>query len=205
MNQSLISLTDKELITLFKNGNSNAFGILVQRHTQIMSITLLKILKDPMLVEDVMQDTFIKAMEALQRKDKEGYTESGTFRAWIINIGHNLAIDYFRKSKTRNTVNVPTIDGVEHFSPLVDHQNSVEDDIINSEVDYDIQVLMDKLDPEQREVINLRHFHGFSFKEITEYIGGGISINTCLGRMRYGLINLRKMINEVKSVGQKIL
>lgn len=206
MIQSLKTLPDKELVALFKDGNSAAFGILVQRHTETLSLNLFKILKDPMLVEDVMQDTFIKAMEAIQNRDN--YLENGTFRAWVIQIGHNLAIDYFRIKKRRDTFSVPTTDGLEgdsFFTPLVAPEKSPEEDIMNTETDYDIQLLMDELESEQREVIYLRHFQGFSFKEITEYIGGGISINTVLGRMRYGLINLRKKIEEVKSNGQKVM
>jgi RNA polymerase sigma-70 factor (ECF subfamily) len=205
MNRNLRSLPDKELIDLFKNGNADAFGVLVEKYTQTLSGTLFHLLKDPMLVEDFLQDTFIRAMTTIQ---KENYEDSGTFKAWLIRIGHNLVIDHFRAKKRRSVLNIPSTDGPDgnnYFVPLAGHDKSPEDDIISTETDYDIQVLMDELDPDQREVINLRHFHGFSFKEIADFIGDGISINTVLGRMRYGLINLRKRINEVKNEGQKIM
>ncbi len=206
MNRTLIPLGDKELILLFKQGNSDAFGVLIQRHTQSISSSLFHILKDTMLVEDVLQDAFLKAMEAIL---KDSYTDTGNFKAWLSQIGHNLAIDYFRKAKRRNTFNVPTSDGrgdgENFFTPLVDNEKSPEDEIVNLETDYDIQALLDELPKEQKEVVVLRHFHNLSFKEIAEYIGGGTSINTCLGRMRYGLINLRKRINEIKFQGQKIM
>lgn len=206
MNQNLISLDDKELVILFKGGNADAFGVLIQKHTQSLSYSLFRILKDTMLVDDVLQDTFLRAMEAIQ---KDTYTDIGNFRAWLAQIGHNLAIDYFRKVKRRNTFNVSTLDGSNegesYFTLLVDSEISPEDKFISLETDYDIQALIDQLPEEQREVIKLRHFHGFSFKEIADYIGGGVSINTCLGRMRYGLINLRKAINEIRFQGKKIM
>ena len=208
MSRNLKSLPDKELVALFKDGNSEAFGVLVEKYTQTLSATLFHLLKDPMLVEDFVQDTFIRVMTTIQREDREGYEDAGTFKAWLLRIGHNLVIDHFRAKKRRTVLNIPSTDGPDgnnYFIALAGHDKSPEDDIISTETDYDIQVLMDELDPDQREVINLRHFHGFSFKEIADFIGDGISINTVLGRMRYGLINLRKMINEVRSVGQKIM
>lgn len=206
MNSNLASLTDNELLILFQNGNSNAFGILANRHAKSVSFSIFTIVKDLPLVEDLMQDAFIKAMDAIQ---KGAYAETGTFKAWLIQIGHNLAIDYYRKNKRKKVDSVPTMDtsmdDAIYFKPLIANEPSPEDEIITLETGYELQSLLDKLPPEQKEVIILRHFHDFSFKEIADYIGGDISINTCLGRMRYALINLRKIIKEIEIDGQKVL
>ena len=199
MKQNLNQLSDDALIRLFTEKNKEAqeaFGALVKRHYKSI-LSSLQYLKDPILAEDLLQEGLIKAMKAIA---KGQYTEKGSFKAWIILICRNLAMDHFRMKKRQRTTSVPTMSpakGEEFlFKPLIDDEMSHEAKIISLECDYDIEELIDLLPSDQREVVLLRHFHEFSFKEIVDYIGGDISINTVLGRMRYALVNLRKIIQE---------
>ncbi len=207
MSKNLQSFDDKTLISIFIAGNPAAFGTIVERHQSYLSSVIFPILKDSMLTEDILQEAFIKAITTLQKGE---YDEQNVFRAWITRIAHNIAIDFIRKNRRHPTTyhaTVNEVDGSGHdfFTYVAGSEISPEDHMILSETEYDIQELMDSLPEEQREVINLRNFQNFSFKEIVDYIGGGISINTALGRHRYGLINLRKKIEDIRNVGQKVI
>lgn len=205
MNRDLRLLDDKTLVSLFLKGDSESFGVIVERHSVYLTNVLYQILKDPILIEDVLQDTFIKAMDSLQ---KGKYAEEGAIRSWLGRIAHNLAIDYHRsivRSPTRKGLTKKEgRDEFDFFANIGGTDISPEELLIELETDYDIQKLMDSLPEEQREVVYLRHFQGFSFREIVDYIGD-ISINTALGRMRYGLINLRKKIEEIRESGKKVI
>lgn len=165
----------------------------------------MMVLKDSLLVEEILQDTFIKAMEALNRTDIVGYTDQSNFCAWLVQIGHNLSVDYFRKNKRKKEYAMSNKDSDEAFHHIAGESRNPEQLITDIETDYDIQALIDQLHPDQKEVLVLYYFQGMKFKDIVDYIGGDISINTCLGRMRYALINLRKIIDQIKAEGQKVL
>lgn len=194
-------LSDNILIKMFENGDNDAFGKIVERYSRPISGVLFKILQDPMLVEDILQDTFIKAMDAIRKKR---YTEEDHCKAWLLRIAHNLAIDFIRKQKKMpSAFSISTTDdfeegGNKNYFPITDiYSESQEEKIINKETKYNIQDLVDLLPPDQKEVVILRYFHGFAFEEIATFTD--VSINTALGRMRYALINLRKMISDFKS------
>lgn len=195
------NMDDSYLVARFQAGDNTAFGVLVEKHSASLSASIFQIIKDPMLVEDIMQETFIKAMNSIQ-SEKFLYSN---FPAWIKRIARNLSIDYFRRVKRNDVISLDQEQERGHYSILNDQlEQSHEEDIINLEIDYDINELLNSLPPEQKEVLTLRFFHGLSFKEITEYMGD-ISINTCLGRARYALINLKRQIQETRSDGKEVL
>ncbi len=147
--------------------------------------------KDKDIAEDIFQDTFIKVINSL----KEGkYLHDNKFAPWVMRIAHNLAIDHFRKLKQLQTVSNNNSDGTELFNNSKFSEETIEDKIISSQITDTIRLLIEKLPDEQKEIIILRHYVDMSFKEIAETTG--VSINTALGRMRYAIINLRKLINE---------
>lgn len=144
-------------------------------------------------------------MEALNRTDIVGYTDESNFCAWLVQIGHNLSVDYFRKTKRKREYPMANKESDEAFNHIAGESRNPEQLITDIETEYDIQALIDQLHPDQKEVLVLYYFQGMKYRDIVDYIGGGISINTCLGRMRYALINLRKTIDQIKAEGQKVL
>lgn len=179
--------TDNELINLFKKGHSPALDPLVDRYQDKIYDAILYLVKDKNHADDICQDVFIKIIETL----KSGkYKEEGKFLPWAMRIAHNLCIDYFRKIKR-----IPFIKNNEEDQVLENincTEKNIEEKLITSQNAGKAKELLEQLPEEQREVIVLRHFANLSFKEIAEMTG--CSINTALGRMRYGLINLRKMM-----------
>jgi len=185
MQKKLIS--DGTLVSNYINGSEKALEILIKRHkSRIFSFIYSKVY-DRDLSEDVFQDTFIKVIRTLKRGK---YNEEGKFLPWVMRIAHNLVIDHFRKSnrmpKFRNT------DEFDIFSVLGDSGDNKEDLLIKEQIYEDLRLLVDKLPNDQREVLIMRMYKDMSFKEISE--NTGVSINTALGRMRYALINMRKII-----------
>jgi RNA polymerase sigma factor (sigma-70 family) len=183
-------LSDSELVTLYIAGNENAFEQLVNRHKNKVFTTILLIVKDTYTAEDLMQDTFIKAIHTM----KGGrYNEEGKFSSWICRIAHNLAIDFFRKEKRSPMITLE--DGSNVFNALSFAEDSVESQQIKEDTHARLRELIQTLPQAQREVLMMRHYADMSFQEIAE--ATGVSINTALGRMRYALINLRKkMLNS---------
>lgn len=183
----LSKLSDHELINLFNAGNVNAFESLVLRHKDKLYTSILFLVKDKYLAEDIFQDVFIRVIDTI----KGGrYTEEGKFLPWAMRIAHNLCVDYFRKVKR-----TPTIRNSEEqdiFEVLNFTEESAEDKMIKKQSHSRVKDMLDQLPEDQREVIILRHYADMSFKEIAQITN--CSINTALGRMRYGLINLRKMM-----------
>lgn len=179
--------SDNELIDLFTNGHLPALDSLVNRHKNKLYNAILYLVKDQYHAEDICQDVFIKIIETL----KSGkYKEEGKFLPWALRIAHNLSVDYFRKLKR-----IPFVKSSEDHDvveSLNATEKSAEEQIINLQSIDKAKDMLEKLPEEQREVIILRHFGNLSFKEIAEVTG--CSINTALGRMRYGLINLRKLM-----------
>jgi RNA polymerase sigma factor (sigma-70 family) len=182
-------VSDSELISLYIHGDEKAFEKLVQRHKSRIYTTIYLIVKDQYVAEDLMQDTFIKAVDTI----KSGkYNEEGKFLPWIIRIAHNLAIDYFRRDK--RYPNVVFEDGSSVFNTLDFSEDSVESIQIRQETHEQLREMIQRLPDVQRQVLIMRHYEDMSFQEIAD--ATGVSINTALGRMRYALINLRKQFNQ---------
>ncbi|MFV0537207.1 MAG: RNA polymerase sigma factor [Dysgonomonas sp.] len=188
--EELISQTDEQLVSDYSNGNNLAFDILLDRHKQIVYSYIYFTVRNRELAEDIFQETFIKAIVTI----KQGrYTETGKFRAWISRIAHNLIIDHFRQKKNENTVSndEAPVDLLNNPS-LCD--GTIEDEIVRLQITSDIRKLISFLPDTQREVLEMRYYQDLSFKEIAEQTG--VSINTALGRMRYAILNIRRMADE---------
>ena len=182
-------LDDSVLIAQYIAGQEKPLEILITRHKQrVFSFIYSKVL-DRVVSEDIFQDTFIKVIKTLK---KGAYNEEGKFLPWVLRIAHNLVIDYFRKNKRmplfKNT------DDFDIFSVLPDSKAHIENELIKNQIDSDVYKLLDTLPKDQREVLEMRLYKDMSFKEIA--VQTNVSINTALGRMRYALINLRKVIAE---------
>lgn len=185
---------DQELVNQYISGQESALCTLIQRHKRRIFSYIMHTVKDKALAEDIFQDTFIKVIGTLK---KGHYNEEGKFLPWVLRISHNLIIDSFRRDKRMPTISGGTNDDGEDFdifSLLGEVDSNVEQDIIQGQIRKDIRKLVECLPSEQREVLMMRHYYDMSFKEISEQTN--VSINTALGRMRYALINLRKMIEE---------
>ncbi len=190
--KELKNLSDLQLIELYQKGNKNAINVLLSRYSSNVYSYLLMMVKNEELANDILQETFIKVFHSLK---KGKYQHKGLFLSWIIRIAHNLVIDHFRKSKHRNTISNDEAD-YDLFNSQKLTDKNIEDIIIEEQIHADLRKLIENLPPEQKEVVLLRHYGGLSFKEIAKITN--VSINTALGRMRYALINLRKMIKKHK-------
>lgn len=188
----LTDYEDRDLVKSYLNGNERALGILVQRHKRRVYTAIYMFVKDTYLAEDLFQDTFIKVVKKL-RAGK--YKEEGKFLPWVLRIANNLCIDNYRKMKRRPSVVNP--EGYDIFEILNFSDANAEDKIIKREKAVYVKNLVDRLSPEQKEVVILRHYADLSFKEIAKLTN--VSINTSLGRMRYALINMRKMIEDAET------
>lgn len=188
--KNLIQLTDKQLVQLFVEGNNEAFEVLLNKYKSRVYTYIFLIVRNKELTEDIFQDTFIKAITNIRQGR---YVESGRFLGWVNRIAHNLIIDYFRKKKNENTFST---DGLEYdYVNNSEHvEKSVEDVISNEQVLRDVVHMIDYLPEAQKKVVKMRYFEELSFKEIAERTD--VSINTALGRMRYALMNMRKIAAE---------
>jgi RNA polymerase sigma factor (sigma-70 family) len=186
---TLSKLSDQELISLFIAGNVNALEALVLRHKDKLYTSIHFLVKDKYLAEDIFQDVFIRIIDTVR---SGRYTDEGKFLPWAMRIAHNLCVDHFRKVK--RTPIIKTGDDQDIFEVLNFTEPSAEDVMIRSQSHSRVRQMLDQLPEDQREVIILRHYADMSFKEIANMTG--CSINTALGRMRYGLINLRKMMSQ---------
>jgi len=182
-------LSDKQLISRYMAGDETNLEVLIERHKAKVYTSILFLVKDAALAEDIFQDTFIKVIDTL-RSGK--YKEEGKFLPWVMRIGYNLCIDHFRRLKRQPTVT--NTEGFDIFNVLDFAENTAEDDMVMDQTRHKVRTLVNHLPPEQKEVVILRHYAELSFKEIANLTG--VSINTALGRMRYALINMRKMISE---------
>ncbi|MDP4843175.1 MAG: sigma-70 family RNA polymerase sigma factor [Salibacteraceae bacterium] len=180
---------DRLLVSQYLAGNEAAFEILLRKHKDRVYGYIKMMVKDGQLAEDIFQDVFVKAVLTMKRGQ---YNEEGKFLPWVLRIAHYLVIDTFRKNKR-----FPTVDGGEDFdifNVIKDDGKAIDEVMIEDQIHTDINKLIEFLPDEQKEVLKLRHFSEMSFKEIAEETN--VSINTALGRMRYALINLRKLIEE---------
>lgn len=183
----LSKLTDHELIQSFVTGNTSALEILVLRHKDKLYTSILFLVKDKYLAEDIFQDVFIRIIDTVRGGR---YTDEGKFLPWAMRIAHNLCVDHFRKIK--RTPVIKTGEDQDIFEVLNFTEESAEDKMMKKQSHNRVKDMLDLLPEDQREVIILRHYADMSFKEIAAITN--CSINTALGRMRYGLINLRKMM-----------
>ncbi len=190
MDLSMKNLTDNELVVKFISGNNEAIDTLIRRHRKRVFGYILLLVKNHAVAEDIFQDTFIKVIQSLQ---KGKYTENGRFMSWVIRIAHNLIIDHFRREKQLNTISNESTP-VDIFNSAQFSDKTVEEHIIYDQIISDVRKLVDCLPDDQKEVVILRHYADLSFKEIAEQTN--VSINTALGRMRYALINMRKIMEE---------
>jgi RNA polymerase sigma-70 factor (ECF subfamily) len=188
MNVKLIS--DKELILEYLDGNEQSFETLLKRHQNKIYTSIYLFVKDHELAEDIFQEVFIKIIDTL-RKGK--YNHEGKFLQWAMRISYNMCVDQFRRSKRRTKVSPSETFDI--FDVLESKDDNMEVCMIKSQMHSKVRKLVDMLPPEQREVVILRHYADMSFKEIAQLTR--VSINTALGRMRYALINIRKMMEEM--------
>ncbi len=184
--------SDYELVKEFVKGDQSCIEQLIKRYKSKVYTYIILIVKNQHLAEDIFQDTFIKVIKSLLDGK---YKDNGKFLSWVIRIAHNLIIDHYRKSKQLNTLYREDFE-MDIFNSRKFSGMTVEDNMIQSQITKDIKNLIDELPDDQKEVILLRHYCGLSFKEIADHTN--VSINTALGRMRYALINLRKLIKEKK-------
>ena len=184
-----IQVRDAALISAYIQGDDKAFETLVKRSKSKVYTTIYLIVKDRYIAEDLMQEAYIKAIDVI----KSGrYNEEGKFLPWILRISHNMAIDHFRKEKRYPTIVLE--DGSKVFNSFDFAEDSIEEQQMKADQVENIREMIKKLPDEQREVLVMRHYEDLSFQEIADQTG--VSINTALGRMRYALINLRKMLNK---------
>jgi RNA polymerase sigma factor (sigma-70 family) len=184
------ALDDNELVQRFIEGDQNSLEILIHRHKSRVYSYILLIVKKQDLAEDIFQETFIKVIRSLKRGK---YVENGKFVSWVLRISHNLIIDHFRKEKLQGTVSNDSLD-VDIFNSQKFSDFTIEDEMVNNQILSEVKELVKELPEDQQQVIHMRHYMGLSFKEIAEQTD--VSINTALGRMRYALINLRKLIKQ---------
>jgi len=187
--KTLSLASDTQLVHSFQDGNSTALEVLVSRYKDKIFSSILFLVKDKYLAEDLFQDVFIKIIDTIRNNR---YTEEGKFLPWAMRIAHNLCVDHFRKVK--RTPAIKTSDDRDIFELINISEDGAEKKMIQSQSHDRVRRLLDMLPEEQREVIVLRHYADLSFKEISQMTN--CSINTALGRMRYGLINMRKMLTE---------
>lgn len=186
----LNSLNDNELVQRFIKGDQDSLETLIVRHKSRVFSYIVLIVKNQELAEDIFQETFIKVIRSLKRGK---YIENGKFVSWVLRISHNLIIDHFRKEKLKGTVSNDNSD-VDIFNSQKFAEDTIEDQMVNTQILNEVKYLVTELPDDQQQVIHMRHYMGLSFKEIAEQTG--VSINTALGRMRYALINMRKLIDE---------
>lgn len=188
-----VQKTDQELVSSYLKGNENALQELILRHERKVFTSIYLLVKDRDLANDIFQETFIKVINTLRSGN---YNEEGKFISWVLRIGHNLVIDHFRSLKRMPLVH--DTDEYSVFDTLQLEDSNIEEKIITEQIHGQVRRLIEELPFDQREVVIMRHFANMSFKEIADVTQ--VSINTSLGRMRYALINLRKLIVEKQLV-----
>lgn len=188
MNVSVLS--DRVLLNNYLLGDRSAISELIERHSKRVRSYIGMMVKDDAVADDIFQETFIKAVRVI---DEGRYTDSGKFLSWILRIAHNRVLDHFRREKSSKLINEQEA-GYDVIGTMRYAESTAEDDIVHSELMDSVRRLIDELPDEQQEVVRLRYYSKLSFQEIAEQTE--VSINTALGRMRYALINLRRLIKE---------
>ena len=183
-------MADEELVVMYAKGNNIAFDVLLNRYKSSVHSYIYYIVRDRDLTEDIFQETFVKVIMTI----KQGrYTENGKFKAWITRIAHNLIIDHFRQERNENTISNDEVE-VDLFNDMRLCEKTVEDAMVETQVFSDVKKMVEYLPDNQREVLEMRYYQNMSFKEIADRTG--VSINTALGRMRYAILNMRRMAEE---------
>lgn len=188
MNVQLLS--DQQLLNSYLSGDQSAISQLIEKHRRRVTDYIRMLVKDRDVADDIFQDTFIKVIRMI---DSGRYVENGKFLSWVLRIAHNQVIDYFRQLKQSGKLNESDA-GFDILNTVRFSERTIEDDIVEGQISEQVRAMVAELPDEQREVVMMRYYSGMSFKEIAETTGVGI--NTALGRMRYALLNLRKMMRE---------
>ena len=192
--QALLKLTDDQLVADYAKGNNEAFDVLLKRHQARVFSYILHIVKNRDVADDIFQETFVKAIMTI----KQGrYTETGKFSAWISRIAHNLIIDYYRQEKSENTVSTDD-DDTDMLNRRDLCEENIEHHLITEKIHKDVRRIVMALPDSQREVLLMRYYRNMSFKEIAD--ATNVSINTALGRMRYAILNMRRIAEEYNIV-----
>jgi RNA polymerase sigma factor (sigma-70 family) len=197
-------MDDSVLVQMFRDGDSKALGIIFERYKSGLKLYIFKIVGNKMLADDILQDIFEKTIEILKNGE---YIEHGTFKSLLFTMAHNSSINYVRKYETRNTITSAKMLGAyENLDYGSNYLNgncpqNPEEIMIEAETEYDIHDLLNKLPPEQKEVVILRIFHNLKFREIAEFTNCPSITNRT--RMHYALINLRKLIEDIKNDGKQ--
>ena len=187
---NVTTLSDRVLLNNYLLGDRSAISELIERHSRRVRNYIGIMVKDDAVADDIFQETFIKAVKVI---DEGGYTDSGKFLSWILRIAHNRVLDHFRREKASRQINEKEA-GYDVLGTLRFAENTIEDNIVHNELMETVRRLIEELPDDQREVVRLRYYSKLSFQEIAEQTE--VSINTALGRMRYALLNLRRMIKE---------
>lgn len=184
---NIYNFSDEELVKAYSKGNNLAFDVLLRRHQDRIFNYILRIIKNEDIANDIFQETFVKAIQTIRQGR---YTENGKFPAWISRIAHNLIIDFYRQEKSANLQSAD-LEDVDVLNRKELCEETIEDSIISEQIREDVKYLIEELPSLQKEVLIMRYYQGLSFKEIAETTN--VSINTALGRMRYAIINLRRI------------
>jgi RNA polymerase sigma-70 factor (ECF subfamily) len=188
--KNLSNMTDDALVELYAGGNNSAFDVLLNRYKKSIHSYIFYIVRNHDLTEDIFQDTFLKVIMTI----KQGrYTDNGKFKAWITRIAHNLIIDNFRQERNENTISNDEVE-IDLLNDMKLCESNIEDDMVQEQIYQDVKKLVKHLPDNQREVLEMRYYQDMSFKEIADITG--VSINTALGRMRYAILNVRRMAEE---------
>ena len=186
-------MTNEQLALSYVNGNNQAFDLLLSRNQSKLFSYILFVVHDQDLANDIFQETFVKVITKLQERK---YVDSGKFSAWIMRIAHNVIMDWYRDNQAQNIVEAPEDNDLSNINSNSCLDYNIEDRYINEQVLRDVKKMMNLLPPTQREIVFMRFYQEMSFKEIAETTG--VSINTALGRMRYAILNLRRMAKKSK-------
>jgi RNA polymerase sigma-70 factor (ECF subfamily) len=188
------NLSDYELVQEFVNGRDSSIEVLIRRHQKRVYSYILLIVKKQDVAEDIFQETFIKVIKSLKERR---YVDTNRFSSWVMRIAHNLIIDHFRREKQSKMISKDAYE-VDILNHPKYSDKTVEEEMVFEQILTDVKTLIDQLPDDQREVVLLRHYGDLSFKEIAEQTN--VSINTALGRMRYALINMRKIMEDKKMI-----
>lgn len=189
----LNEMTNEQLALSYVNGNNKAFDLLLSRNQSKLFSYILFVVHDQDLANDIFQETFVKVITKLQERK---YVDSGKFSAWIMRIAHNVIMDWYRDNRAQNIVEATEDNDLSNINSNSCLDYNIEDRYINEQVLRDVKKMMNLLPPTQREIVFMRFYQEMSFKEIAETTG--VSINTALGRMRYAILNLRRMAKKSK-------
>lgn len=188
--ENLNLMTDEELAIMYVDGDNKAFDLLLSRNQEKLFTYILFVVRDREMANDMFQETFFKVVSRLQQGK---YIANGKFSAWLMRIAHNVIIDWYRQQRAQNIVDAPKENDLSNVGSTL-LESSREGEFVNNQVMEDVRRMMSHLPASQREVVFMRFYQQMSFKEIAE--ATGVSINTALGRMRYAILNLRRMTRE---------